>query len=56
MKKLFDLIEIITETNDQESDSVGLFEILKSNEKALKLICQAIYEARADYEHIKKFF
>lgn len=56
MKKLFDLTEIITETNDQENDSVGLFEILKSNEKALKLICQAIYDAKANYDHIKKFF
>jgi hypothetical protein len=56
MKKLFDLVEFATEATHNENDGMGLFEALKDKPEALKLICQAIYEAKADYEHIKKFF
>ena len=56
MKKLFDLIEFATEASKKENDAQGLFEALKDNEKALKRICEAIYNAQADFEHIKKFF
>ena len=56
MKTLFDLIEFATEASDKENDGAGLFEALKDKPEALKRICQAIYEAKAEYEHIKKFF
>lgn len=56
MKKLFDLVEFATEASGQENDGTGLYEALKDKPEALKRICQAIYEAKAEYEHIKKFF
>jgi hypothetical protein len=56
MKNLFDLAEFATEASGKEDDAYGLFEVLKDKPEALKLICQAIYEAKEDYEHIKKFF
>lgn len=56
MRKLFDLVELVTEARGEENDWMGLYESLKDKPEVLKRICQAIYEAKADYEHIKKFF
>lgn len=56
MKNLFYLVEFATEASGKENDGNGLYEALKDKPEALKRICEAIYEAKADYEHIKKFF
>jgi hypothetical protein len=56
MKKLFTMATFATMANKQEDDAYGLYEALKNNPEALKEICKYIYEAKADYEHIKKFF
>lgn len=54
MIKLFDLVEFVTDANGKENDGMGLYEALKDNPQALKRVCQAIYESKEDYEHIKK--
>ena len=56
MRELFDLVELVTEARGKENDGMGLYELLKDKPEVLKRICQAIYDAKADYEHIKKFF
>lgn len=56
MKKLFTMAHVATIANGQEDDPFGLFEALKNNPEALKAICEAIYNAKADFEHIQKFF
>ena len=56
MRELFDLVELLTEARGKENDEIGLYESLKDKPELLKRICKAIYEAKADYEQIKKFF
>ena len=56
MRELFDLVELVTEARGKENDWMGLYESLQEKPEVLKRICQAIYEAKADYENIKKFF
>ena len=56
MRDLFDLVEIVTEARGKENDGMVLYELLKDKPELLKRICQAICEAKADYEQIKKFF
>lgn len=57
MKRLFYFIDMISEMKgiaDCDNNGYELAEFLKSNEKTLKHLCDLIYEAKANYEHIKK--
>ena len=57
MKRLFYFIDMIKEMKgiaDCDNNGYELSEILKNNENILKHLCDLIFEAKSNYEHIKE--